>query len=221
MIQACLKKNKTRIHAVAMAMALAVLGGCSILPEAETLQVYTLPEGQSRDVQQASAVAAAQPWSLKVHTPYSNRMLNSSRIVVRPDHSELSVYKGARWSDPAPVVLRNRLVNAFRSRANITAVSSDSTGIASDLELGSDLNRFQVEYLDGEPTVHIQLDAFVINTADSNILASQRFTVKQPVDGKEVPEVVLAFGQATDRLAVDIVAWVLKHSPNGVKGHQE
>lgn len=197
-------------------MALLMLAACSVLPQSEPQQVYTLPATQVPD--QAGAAASVQPWSLRVQTPYSGRMLNSSRIVVRPDQSEISVYKGVRWSDPAPVMMRDRLVDAFRTQSQIVAVFGDSAHLPSDLELGGDLNRFQVEYREGVPTVHIQLDAFLLNPADSNIVASRRFSIEQPVNGKEVPEVVLAFGETADRLAVDIVAWVLQHSPSVVKG---
>lgn len=198
--------------------AVIVLAGCSVLPKAEPQTVYALPDTQITE--RVQTTQSVQPWALRVQTPYSHRMLNSNRIVVRPDNSEVSVYKGVRWSDPAPVLLRDHLVNAFRTQAAVASVTSDSTHLTADLELGGDLTRFQVEYQDGTPVVHIQLDAFLVDPSNSHIVANQRFFVTEPVKGKEVPEVVLAFGEATDRLAVDIVAWVLKHSPNGVKGRQ-
>lgn len=205
-----------RAYQWGVAFSLVFLAGCSVLPKSEPLTVYALPQAQVTDA--SARTPPDQQWSLRVQTPYSNRMLNSSRIVVWPDNSEISVYKGARWSDPAPVLLRNRLVNAFRTQAAIAAVTNDSTHVMADLEFGSDLNRFQVEYLDGVPIVHIQLDAFLVNPSGAHIVASQRFSVKRPARGKEVPDVVLAFGEAADRLAVDVVAWVLKHSPAEVKG---
>lgn len=201
---------------LASGLASLLLAACSVLPKAEPQHVYALPQTQVQD--QAVPATAGLPWSLRVQTPYSSRMLNSNRIVVRPDHSEISVYKGVRWSDPAPVLLRDRLVDAFRTQSRIAAVSSDSVSLLSDLELGGDLNSFQVEYADGAPAVHIQLDAFLVHPSESRVVASRRFSIEQPVTGKEVPDVVLAFGKAADRLAVDIVAWVLKHSPNVVKG---
>lgn len=210
-----------RFHPLALLSATLLAGllaGCSVLPQREIQQVYTLPQTELH-VPDASP-SSVRPWALRLQTPYSSRMLNSSRIVVRPDNSEVSVYKGVRWSDTAPVMLRNRLVDAFRAQSGITAVSSDSAHLATALEFGSDLNRFQVEYRNGEPTVHIQLDAFLVDPSDAHIVASRRFSVEQPVSGKEVPEVVLAFGEAADRLAVDVVAWVLKHSPNGSEGHK-
>lgn len=218
MTETCRYRRLAFIVGMLMLMTL-VLAGCSVLPEREIQQVYTLPHTHI-DAQDTS-VSTQRPWSLRVQTPYSNRMINSTRIVVRPDNSEVSVYKGARWSDTAPVMLRNRLVDAFRTQPSITALSGDSPQLVSALEFGGDLNRFQVEYQNGAPVVHIQLDAFLMDPSDSRIVASRRFSVEQPVNGKEVPEVVVAFGEAADRLAVDVVAWVLQRSPNGSEGRKK
>lgn len=207
---------KAPVRRACAATMLVLLAGCTIFPETESPMVYALPETQIVD--QQPAASSGQRWTLTVQTPYSNSMLNSNRIVVQPDSSELSVYKGARWTDSAPVLLRNRLVNAFRAQSSIAAVGNDNVHVTSELEFGGDLNRFQVEYQNGVPVVHIQLDAFLMNPITANLLASQRFSVQQPVNGQAVPDVTLAFGEATDRLAVDVVSWVLMHSPSGVKG---
>lgn len=204
------------IVVLTMLSGLIMMSGCSVLPKAEPEVVFTLPE--QNVVRPGTATPSVSQWSLRVLTPYSNRMVNSSRILVLPDGNEISVYKGVRWSDPAPTMLRNRLVNAFRGQAQIGAVSNDSSNLLADIELGGDLNRFQVVYQEGEPIVDIQFDAFLVNPASSHIIATRRFSVQQPVNGKEVPEVVQAFGKAADRLVVDIVTWVLKYGPDGVKG---
>lgn len=208
----------SRLGLLATLGLFAVLTGCSVLPKAEPQTVYTLPEPKLE--QQDASAQTGSTWTLKLLTPYSSRMVNSNRIVVQPDRREMSVYKGVRWSDPGPVMLRDYLVNAFRTQTRIDAVSSDSANLVADLELGGDLNRFQVEYRDGIPSVHIQLDAFLVRSSDSNIIASQRFFMIKPVDGKEVPEVVMAFGEAAEQLAAEITDWVVQHSPNGVKGRQ-
>ncbi len=207
---------KTSVRRAWAATVFVLLAGCSVFPETESPIVYALPEADVVD--QQPGTPSAQRWTLTVQNPYSNSMLNSNRIVVQPDSSEMSVYKGARWTDPAPILLRNRLVNAFRAQSSIAAVGNDNVHVSSELEFGGDLNRFQVEYQNGVPVVHIQLDAFLVNPITANLVASQRFSVQQPVNGQAVPDVTLAFGEATDRLAVDIVSWVLKHSPSGVKG---
>ncbi len=60
--------------------ALATLGACSILPEAQVLQVYLLP------VHNPPASAAARPvdWSLRIARPRTSLVLESPRIAVRP-----------------------------------------------------------------------------------------------------------------------------------------
>ncbi|MDE9816338.1 ABC transporter, partial [Pseudomonas aeruginosa] len=72
--------------------ALATLGACSILPEAQVLQVYLLP------VHNPPASAAARPvdWALRVARPRTSRVLGSPRIPVRPHGGEISGYQGAR-----------------------------------------------------------------------------------------------------------------------------
>lgn len=210
-----ISRAKIWVGMITALAALVIMTGCSVLPRSESEVVYTLPEQQVAVSTQASV---AQSWSLRVLTPYSSRMVNSTRILVLPDGSEISVYKGVRWSDPAPQMVRNRLVNAFRGQDQIGSVSNDSSNLIADAELGGDLNRFQVIYRNGTPTVDIQFDAFLVNPSSLHIIASQRFSVTQPVNGKEVPEVVVAFGLATDRLAQDVVTWALKYDPSAVKG---
>ncbi|WP_193678969.1 ABC-type transport auxiliary lipoprotein family protein, partial [Pseudomonas aeruginosa] len=97
-----------RLSLAAGLAALATLGACSILPEAQVLQVYLLP------VHNPPASAAARPvdWSLRIARPRTSLVLESPRIAVRPHGDEISVYQGARWSDPAPSLLRDRLMQA-------------------------------------------------------------------------------------------------------------
>lgn len=211
--------RKVSIGRIAVAGTLCALlaGGCSILPKTENQTVYALPEAKSAGPSSATrhpgAATGGHSWSLRVKTPYSNRMIGGSRILVWPDEGEIRVYKDVRWSDTAPVMMRDRLVEALRSDGRLAAVSNDSSHLAADLELGADLNSFQVEYIDGAPTVHIGLDVFLVEPVGSRVRATQRFDVMQAVNGKEVPEVVDAFGKAADQIAASIVDWVMDHGP--------
>ena len=66
--------------------ALATLGACSILPEAQVLQVYLLPVHNP-------PASAARPvdWSLRIARPRTSLVLESPRIAVRPHGDEISV----------------------------------------------------------------------------------------------------------------------------------
>lgn len=68
----------SRLRPIAVLFLAGLLGACSILPKSEVLSFYRLP---------ASALPAhnASPrsdWALRVNKPYSNQLLDSTRIAV-------------------------------------------------------------------------------------------------------------------------------------------
>ncbi|WP_233172005.1 ABC-type transport auxiliary lipoprotein family protein [Dyella sp. ASV21] len=193
------------IRSLSLCMATALLGACSILPKTESPDIYRLPATPL-----AHAQAPAVSWSLRVTTPQAERMLNSSRITVWPQGDVVSVYQGARWSDSATTLLRNRLIDAFRDDGRIGALSSDDDSLQADYALAGDLRAFQSVYQGGQPVVVVRLDARLVQTSGLRIVATRRFEISQPVSGTAVPQVVAAFGQASDALANQVVAWTMQ-----------
>lgn len=190
--------------------ALALLGACSVLPKSEPQQIYRLPETPlARD--------SAPPvhWSLRVDLPNAERMLDSARITVLPQGDTVTVYKGARWTDSSTTLLRNRLVDAFRDNGRIAAISTDDSSLQADYSLSGDLRSFQSVYENGQPVVVIRFDARLVRNNGLAIVATKRFDISQPVSGTAVPQVVTAFGQASDALAAQVVAWTLQQSLEG------
>ena len=190
---------------VALGAAL-LLPACTILPKAEPLDVYLLPAIAPVS---ASATQAA-PWSLRIARPAAGVHLSGQRIVVVPEDNRVSVYTGAGWSDPAPVLVRNRLLDAFRADGRVAGLSSDDKQLQADFELDSDLRAFQSEYRDGRPEVVVRLDARLVHTATRRIVASRSFALRAPATDTAVPEVVQAFGTAADRLAAEVVEWTVR-----------
>lgn len=187
------------------AALLGLLGACSIFPEAESPNFYLLPA-----TQQPARSATQVDWSLRVSAPTAGLALDTNRIAVVPEGNQLSNYQGARWSNRAPGLLRDRLIDAFTANGSIRALSSDETTLQADLDLTGELRAFQSEYQNGKPVIHIRYDARLVRTLGQRIVASRSFEVRQPVDGKEVPQVVSAFGKASDQLAAQVVAWTLQ-----------
>ena len=180
-----------------------LLGGCSVLPRVESPDIYLLPGTPAP----ADISAPTTTVSLRVDTPQAGRSLDSTRIAVIPEGNVITVYQGARWSDRAPRLLRDRLIDAFRASARYAAVSSDEASLQADLELAGDLRAFQTEYTAGKPVVVIRYDAQLVQLHTQTILATRQFEIRQPVAGKDVPQVVVAFGQAADALAAQAVDW--------------
>ena len=197
---------------------LLVLAGCAVLPQSETLTFYRLPAPELANDGGSERGAPATSAVLRIATPYGNRAIDSTRILVVPEPERISAYKGARWSDTAPVVLRDRLVEFFRASGKFRSIVTDSGNLGADLELSGDLVRFHVVYRAGVPVAMVSFDATLSETSSSRILASRRFDVEQPVQGKEVPEVVQAFGVAADDLSARVLAWAEEQSRMRVDG---
>lgn len=190
-------------------LAATVLSACSILPKTEPVDVYRLPTDWTRAV--AGSTAAA-PWSLRVATPMASEALNSPRIAVLPQADLISRYKGVRWSDPAPVLLRNRIVEGFAKDGRVQKLSTNDSNLQADYELGGELRAFQTEYRAGAVDVVVRLDARLVQASSLRIVASRRFEVRQPLTDTQVPGVIAGFGQASDRLVAQLVDWTLSQA---------
>jgi cholesterol transport system auxiliary component len=186
-------------------LAMLLLGACSILTRTEPPAIYRLP---------AASVPPAtdmpdESWSLRIDAPAAGALLDSNRLAVLPDGNRITVYQGARWSDRVPLLLRDRLFDAFQASGRIHALSIDDSNRQADLALGGNLRAFQSEYQGGRPVVVIRYDAQLVRTTTQRIVAARRFDVRVPVDGKAVPQVVQAFGTASDRLAAEVMPWAI------------
>lgn len=183
------------------------LAACSVLPAPAPLDVYLLP---------ATAIAPAagsapRAWSLRLIRPDASGQLIGQRILVMPEPNRVSVYKGASWHESTALLMRNRLFDAFRADARVSALSTDEMRTFADFELGSELSAFHSEYRqrDKAPEAVIRIDTRLIDTASRRIVASHAFEAREPAAGSSIPAVVTAFGIAADRLAAELVAWTI------------
>ena len=207
-------KRADRLFApLALSAVLALTSACSILPKGEPLDIYRLPVGQAA----ATAPSQAEPWSLQLLKPQASDALNSARIAVIPQGNLISSYKASRWSDPAPILLRNRLLDGFQRDGRVQLLSTDDSNLQTDLALGGDLQAFQTEYQGSAAQVVIRLDARLIRGNDQKILASRRFEVRQPLTETAVPAVVTGFGQAGDALTRQVVDWAVGQGNRALK----
>lgn len=142
--------------------------------------------------------------------PESSRVLDSERLFIAQPDGRLSAWQGVRWADPAPVLLRDRIVEAFMRDGRSTSVITDSTPMSADMELRSTLRAFQLEYRGTEAIAAVRLDVQLVDPAKRTAIASRRFEAIQATGSKREADVVSAFGVATDILAGQIVEWAVQ-----------
>ncbi|CAI8967840.1 hypothetical protein PS893_02457 [Pseudomonas fluorescens] len=191
---------------IALLAGFTLISSCSILPKPEPFEVYRLPSAQSA----SASHGTPQRWSLRLSKLQSSEALNSPNIAVIPQGDVISHYKGSRWSDPAPVLVRNRLLEGFQHDGRVPLLSTDDSIFQTDLELGGSLQAFQTEYQGTNASAVVRLDALLVRSYDQRILASRRFEVRQPLSNVQVPAVVAGFGQASDQLTVQVVSWAVE-----------
>jgi len=196
-----------RSSAVLLILCLGfVLGGCSILPQKEPVEVFVLrSEANPLDLAPTSAV-------LNIRQPGGSGMLRSVNILVMPRTHQLSVYKGARWNAPLPQMLQEYLIRNFRTSPAFAAVVDSSAGVKEDYELLTDLRAFQSSYVavnpDAQsPVIEVEVDAQLIDTHTRAIVAQRRFTLTEPSSAPEVKAVVTAFNRAAARLSNAMLEW--------------
>ena len=189
---------------LSLALLISLSSACSILPQAENADVYRLPATAA-----ARSAAAPVNWSLRVNKPITSDALNVPRIAVVPQGNVLSSYKGARWTDPAPALLRNRILDAFQRDGRVPRLSADDSNLQSDFELVGELQAFQSEYTAQGIDVVVRLDARLVDGRSQRTLTSRIFEVRQPQADKSVPAMVAGLGQATDKLTAQLLDWTL------------
>src|SRR5690606_1200292 len=119
-------------------------------------------------------------WQLVVETPLSSDVLDSARIAVAPSAGVIEVFPGARWSDNAPVLVRNLAVQAFERSGRIVGVGSSVTGMRADYALAMELYAFQLDVTQPDPRAVVSLQARLLDYTSNRVLASRRFEVEAP-----------------------------------------
>ena len=186
-------------------LPITLLCACSILPAPSPVNVYQLPPTSFKEV----TTAPTKSLSLRINRPNSNIQINSQRIIVIPEPNLVSSYEGVRWSDSAPTMVRNRVINAFITDGRIKSISSDDKTLYADYEIDSYLQSFQTEYIGGVPKVVIRLDAQLVNVATMKIVANRRFEIIQDTSGVKVPQIVIAFGEASNKITGQLIDWTI------------
>ena len=163
---------------------------------------YTPPAG--------AANAERVEWQLAIDTPLSSDALDTSHMLVMPTPGAIESYKGARWSDGTPMLLRSLLLQAFQDSGRITGVGAITSGLHADYSLTIDLYDFETQYRDGSPHAVIRLNAKLNDFSVNRIRAARTFEVSTPVAGSDAAQAAAAFNQAVAELMPQIVDWTFE-----------
>jgi cholesterol transport system auxiliary component len=179
---------------------------CSVLPAGPAPpKLYTLtpatgfPPGAPR-------VA----WQLLIDEPASAAALDTERIALSRSPTTVDYFADAAWTDRAPLMVQELLVESFENSGRIAAVARRSLALRADYQLRPELRHFEADYgAGGMPEAQVQIAVKLVKVADRTIAASRRFDAKAPAAQNSVPAVVDAFNAAFHQVAQQIVEWAL------------
>ncbi len=197
-----------RLGAV-LALALLVPGcGGNLLglPEGPAPDIYTLTPKSTFDNDLPKV-----KWQLVVDQPTAARGLDTDRIALHPEPTEIKYYAGARWTDRAPDMVQTLMLESFENTGKIVAVGRQTIGLRSDFNLVSDLREFQAEYTKGNdiPSVRVRINVKIVKQPRQQIIASNNFERVVEAKGPSVNDVVLAFDDALGKVLRRVVEWTL------------
>lgn len=187
-------------------VASLLLGGCSILPESEPVDIYRL---NAPAVDGAAAAREFGAPTVMISLPTANRTLGGQDIMVAQPNQSMAVAAGARWAAPGRNLVQDYIIETFEAQARSVAPIRPGDGIAGDYDLSIDLRRFEAEYDQGvgaSPVVHVSAGARLISSA-RDLEGSTVFSATARAGANTMRDIVAAFDAATGEVAVALAAW--------------
>ena len=156
----------------------------------------------------------AVDWQLLIELPEAPAGLNTTRVALLRDQTELEYYARANWTDRAPSMIQTLIIESFQNSGAIIAVGRESIGLRSDFVLKTELREFQAEYRAGAPAgsgpdAHVRLNGILVKMPQRAIIASVQIDRSQPAAADRLAAIVAAFDDALGSALKELVTWTL------------
>ena len=148
-------------------------------------------------------------WQLVIEVPIAPAGLDTTRIALHRNATELLHYARANWTDRAPTMAQTLIVESFENSGKIVAVGRESLGLRADYVLKTELREFQSEYAGKQPTAHVEINAKLVQMPRRAIVAAKRFNARVPAGADRIEDIVAAFDVALGKVLKDLVSWTL------------
>ncbi|MHC9085627.1 ABC-type transport auxiliary lipoprotein family protein [Luteimonas sp. RIT-PG2_3] len=208
------RRATSRLQLCLLPLLLAgALSGCASLlgggDERERSTIFALDPRVTPDPAWPSV-----DWQLSIATPTAPRMIDSFRILVRPNADELQVYKGANWAKTPPDMLQDTILRALEDSGKIKAVARQGSGIKAEYKLLIDIRRFEADYTaQGAATAQIEFTAKLVYNADQTVVASRTFDQTESAADMSAVALSDAFSRALTTTTIQIAQWLLATRP--------
>ncbi len=204
---------RQRVATLLLTLALAGCSGGLLPSPPQPPKLYRLSP--------AEAVPAAGPpikAQILVGSVDAPGALDTARIALSPSATRLEYFADAEWTDRAPLLIENLLLDTLARAGRFNRVAQRSLALRADYVVLGALDHFEADYSAGTPPqVRVTLDLRLLRMPDGDILAQRQFTAAASATQNTVPAVVEAFDAASHRAMRDVPAWVADSLPRSAK----
>jgi len=148
---------------------------------------------------------------LLVTAPTAPAGLDSRRMALSRMPVSLDYYADGEWTDRAPFLVQDALVEGFEKSGALPAVASDRGGLSADFVLDTSIDDFTAHYDSPEkaPIVRVALTAKLVRMPDRKIIAHTSVARAQRAAADTLPDIVRAFDAALGGASQQVVVWTV------------
>ncbi len=194
------------IRNLALGILLLAAGGCTTLIGGDSTPTTLYGLKAPADI----AIAGGEPgWQLMVEEPLAERALDTDRIAIHTDTHAIQYFAGARWTDRAPRMLQDLIVESFDAAGMQNSVGRQTLAVRPDYALVSDLREFSAHLVPGEsgPQAHVRLSVKIVSLDDRSVIDGRTFDARASATSDNVADVVKALDAASNDVLRELVAW--------------
>jgi len=185
------------LRSLVPALVLAVLtGACSSGPAPATFDLSA----------PTSRIRGAAGVQILVNEPAALQALATQQILVKDSSGSVSFIGGGQWADNLPRLIQTRLINTFENASQLRGVSRPSSGAVADVQLISELRRFEIATPDNEAVAEIAVK--IVSDQTGRIVNGRIFRASVPASAVDAPNAARALDEALSIMMLDIVRWV-------------
>lgn len=181
------------------------LSGCALLtppkPPPETFDLSA-----PRDFPGLRSGTRAQ---ILIKAPSALKALDSQGIVVKPTAAVITYLAGAQWSDSLPKMLQIKLVETFENTGRAAAMAIPGDGLVIDYQVLTSIRAFEVVVGGGAKYAIVELSVRLLNDRTGKVLRARVFQATTAFAGSGNDDYIAALDATFDKVAREIVVWVL------------
>ncbi len=194
---------RTVLKALPLMIALVALPGCVKFGAKPPAQLLTISAKASP--QAGQSVSSVGLPVLAVFTPDVPRKLDNLRVAVQIDPTSVAYVPKAQWAEAPRQMFRRVLAETIAADGSIYVADGEQSAVLSGRRLSGALVDFGIDAAAKEAVV--TFDA-TLTSATPGEAMRQRFSARVPVRKIEADRVAGPIGEAANKVAADVAAWV-------------